>query len=480
MSAHRMARLRAWKPLTCLLLLGALAAPAEADGEVLVKRFRIADVKPHLELSKVEKDGYEVEVGKRWTDSNGDNFFVFTHSTHDDNEGASLRGHLHAGKQGTFRRVRLIREDHPVESMDCHGDGRVHLKKGSVSLTDLDKDGVAELTFGYYANSLRKGGRCLLRFKLLVLEGPDKYILRGLVRHPEYGEGGNFRAEPSAQKWPRGTYEHAKQMWKKHAVLPSNYRPIAVPIAKAWDQKTVAKAAASRNKRRCTTWLARAGKTTARRATEDRICALYWLVHAGYGGDVKGREYIPRPYFGHHRFVAMRAASLLGLAERALATCELRCRNDDVEGPEESAATMFRLAAVTKFTLAGALHGVELAPYFEKVLSGKRLALSQGIIEDSSGIRLSLPDMHKLLHAVYARHGKRFDDPDLAALFYEATPPLLEKYASAHFPDALKKRRAFGKFPLKVDPGYRDSRLTAIDRQNIADLEKSIAQQVPR
>jgi hypothetical protein len=81
------------------------------------------------------------------------------------------------------------------------------------TVTDLDGDGIAEVTFAYELacrSDVSPG-----TYKLLLLENGKKYILRGetVVDPGDGAMGGAFTAEPREAKWPAAFLRHAKQLW---------------------------------------------------------------------------------------------------------------------------------------------------------------------------------------------------------------------------------------------------------------------------
>jgi hypothetical protein len=91
--------------------------------------------------------------------------------------------------------------------------------EAAFAITDLDKDGIAEVTFAYEL-SCRNDTRPAI-YKLIVLENGVQYMLNGKTRIEAAGvladPGGNFEPDPAAAKWPRGFLDHAKKLWQSTA-----------------------------------------------------------------------------------------------------------------------------------------------------------------------------------------------------------------------------------------------------------------------
>jgi hypothetical protein len=83
---------------------------------------------------------------------------------------------------------------------------------GSVTVTNADEDAQGELTFGYVTRCA--GDISPSSMKVLMLEGKQKYALRGESRVNLGTEtvGGTFKAD--FKKAPAALLEHAKKIWK--------------------------------------------------------------------------------------------------------------------------------------------------------------------------------------------------------------------------------------------------------------------------
>jgi hypothetical protein len=117
---------------------------------------------------------------------------------------------------GKPKLVRTVRD--AVE--DCDADAEARFHDDAFGVTDLDADGVAEVTFGYETGC--RSDASPNAYKLLLLTGTDKYILRGttIVRDPGDGhgnQGGRFTPDPDARRWPRGAFAHARALWARTA-----------------------------------------------------------------------------------------------------------------------------------------------------------------------------------------------------------------------------------------------------------------------
>ncbi len=115
-----------------------------------------------------------------------------------------------SGKEGKLKKVREVRE----LANACPFDLTNEVRDTSVGVTDLDADGIGELTFAYVVGC--RSDVSPLTMKLLLLEGKDKHILRGETRvNPGDGPvGGSFEAD-FGKKAPPSFLEHATKAWQK-------------------------------------------------------------------------------------------------------------------------------------------------------------------------------------------------------------------------------------------------------------------------
>lgn len=107
---------------------------------------------------------------------------------------------------GKARLVRTVRDK--VE--DCWASMTAKFHDDAFGVTDLDGDGLGEITLAYETGCRSDVSSDTL--KLLVLENGAKYILRGETRI-EGQTGGSFAADPAEARWPAKFLAHAKDVW---------------------------------------------------------------------------------------------------------------------------------------------------------------------------------------------------------------------------------------------------------------------------
>lgn len=196
-----------------------VAAPApelkEADGGL----FKQAPVEEKVFDAKelpIKIEG-ELEFGVRWQDFFGENLVVAYKSTQ--SKGEEVSGKLFVKHwqieaergDGSWQLVREYKEF--VDP--CPFDLTLRAVRGPWTLSDLNSDGKAELTMAW-----RSGCRSDVSpntHKVLVIEGDQKYVLRGTSKlEGVEGEGtGTFKADPAFAKAPKGFLAHAQMVWAK-------------------------------------------------------------------------------------------------------------------------------------------------------------------------------------------------------------------------------------------------------------------------
>jgi hypothetical protein len=149
-----------------------------------------------------------------WTDKNGENTAVLTRREQPDATHLRVEHTAVAGaKRRTLRQVN-DKVEFPSDEDGC--DLTAEFVASATGLSDLDGDGIKELSFAYRLAC--RTDMSPSELKLLVLENGDKYILRGTSRMdvgpPEGIVGGAFKADPARASWPPGFYAHAEKLWR--------------------------------------------------------------------------------------------------------------------------------------------------------------------------------------------------------------------------------------------------------------------------
>ncbi len=144
-------------------------------------------------------------------------------ATYDDNEGshavyieqATKRGDLELRAFGYVKAAGWSKQWQATDFVrDCELDKVLDYRPGSLRVTDLDDDGIAEVTFAYELTCA--GDVSPHTRKLLMYEGTAKYALRGeTLVDIGNGEkaGGSYELDPALKNGPAVFSDHLKARW---------------------------------------------------------------------------------------------------------------------------------------------------------------------------------------------------------------------------------------------------------------------------
>lgn len=171
----------------------------------------------------VATPGDNIETSVRFMDKNGANYVVMSSLDALDGDQAAP-GHasyLYVDNwivpQGGKPRSLI-----PIGDMVANctaGAAIAKFHEAAFAITDIDDDGIAEVTFAYELSC--RNDATPATYKLIMIENGRQYTLRGetrvetatMVANP----GGGFEPEPAPELWPRGFLDHAKQLWERTA-----------------------------------------------------------------------------------------------------------------------------------------------------------------------------------------------------------------------------------------------------------------------
>jgi hypothetical protein len=101
--------------------------------------------------------------------------------------------------------------------LDCEFDLDLRVLDGSLQVTDLDKDGTSEVSFGYIATCQSDVSPSTMKW--LMYEGATKYAVRGTTRvvidDKGTTAGGDNQFDPAASSWSKAFAAFADTQWKK-------------------------------------------------------------------------------------------------------------------------------------------------------------------------------------------------------------------------------------------------------------------------
>ena len=190
-------------------------APTSPDGGtasgVGTEIFSVTRLEPAQAARQAEIDPTGAVDGLGWTDAAGQNV-VLLRRIETDRRGALLYAD-HVVYPNPRERIMLreVRDGVP----ECELDMTADFVAGSLRVADSNDDGLAEVSFAYRLNCA--GDVSPDEQKLLVLEGGEKYILRGLV-FSQFMEFQDPEAEPSQSSWPGSAYNDELQRFRGFAV----------------------------------------------------------------------------------------------------------------------------------------------------------------------------------------------------------------------------------------------------------------------
>ena len=98
---------------------------------------------------------------------------------------------------------------------DCMFDLTLDFIPGSLSITDLNNNGIAESTFLY--KMACRSDVSPSELKLMMHENDNKYALRGnmLVKVQGFTGGGSYKVDKAFDSAPDGFLDYAKSQWKE-------------------------------------------------------------------------------------------------------------------------------------------------------------------------------------------------------------------------------------------------------------------------
>lgn len=192
------------------------AAPADAapEAKLQLRKLNEKEVGPAMTYKGTLARVYG------WSDANGKNVLIFSSM---DKEGYDkemeqpaksryLFVNHYASTANAVKRLRLIRD----KEENCSWDLTLDFDWPALGLTDLDADGIGEISFAYEKTC--RSDVAPSELKVLMLENGDKYIIRGTTMPdgPEYKSVGDMRyPAPSLRTGPASFRKHMNATWEK-------------------------------------------------------------------------------------------------------------------------------------------------------------------------------------------------------------------------------------------------------------------------
>lgn len=159
----------------------------------------------------------KIVAGARWNDKNGENILIITETpvkgTPGDSRMKELFGYHYKISGGETKLLWKINDF----VKDCPVDLTLKYVDESLSITDLDNNGIAESIFLYRMSC--KGDVSPDDMKLLMHENETKYAIRGNMKLTIKGEGtygGEMKVDPAFNNAPKEFLDYAKERWNKN------------------------------------------------------------------------------------------------------------------------------------------------------------------------------------------------------------------------------------------------------------------------
>lgn len=199
-------------------------ANGQNSGKLEVLKFDKKDIPSDIKFKG------KVMGGARWKDNNGENLLIVTET--EIQNGKDKDGNEVTSKE-IFGYNYIIKSDGSsvlwqVNDFvkDCEFDLFLNYHPSSLTITDLNNDGIAESTFLYRMSC--KSDVSPDELKLIMHEGKDKYALRGenQIKFTTDGktvtQGGDYKVDASFDKAPKGFLDYAKKQWEKFKIQELN------------------------------------------------------------------------------------------------------------------------------------------------------------------------------------------------------------------------------------------------------------------
>lgn len=179
-----------------------------------------SDVKKSDLADEMKIEG-DFQFAKSWEDKNAVNYIIVTQTPV--KEKKDKQGN-DASNQELYVYHYLMNEGNEYVLMrkvqdyvrDCPLDLKLEFLEKSLTLTDLDKDGIGEVTFVYRLAC--RGDVSGSEQKLMLLEDKEKYPIRGTagtMMGDKLVEKGKFTLGQEFKKAPKAFTDHAQKVWKK-------------------------------------------------------------------------------------------------------------------------------------------------------------------------------------------------------------------------------------------------------------------------
>ncbi|MDM1556765.1 hypothetical protein PYS58_11045 [Chryseobacterium indologenes] len=191
----------------------------EKTDSLVTTRIDSSQVPKALKYKGNFKDGFQ------WKDKNGE-YIVITSETgvylnknfHHENDGSDAEVFAQCYSLGNNQLVWKVNDF----IKDCMVDIDAAFKKNSLQVTDLDRNGIAEIWMMYEIAC--KGDVSPSDLKVIMYEGNQKFAMRGESKirtgMEDHGkpvfEGGSYTFDKAFKEGPKAFREYAEKLWNKN------------------------------------------------------------------------------------------------------------------------------------------------------------------------------------------------------------------------------------------------------------------------
>lgn len=152
--------------------------------------------------------------GASFKDAEGESWIALTELDNGEKNGTqnkSIYAYCFTKKGNAFFQKWLVQDN----ITGCDVDATCEFLPGSLSITDVDSNKIAETTFLYQLSC--KGDVSPHSKKLIMYQGTDKFAIRGssILQTPAGKEGGDKKIDTSFANGPKALLEFASKQWDK-------------------------------------------------------------------------------------------------------------------------------------------------------------------------------------------------------------------------------------------------------------------------
>lgn len=147
-------------------------------------------------------------------DAEGESYVLLTELDNGEKDGTqnkSIYAYCFTKQGSSFIQKWLVQDN----ITGCDVDATCEFLPGSLSITDVDSNKIAEATFLYQLSC--KGDVSPHSKKLIMYQGADKFAIRGatILQTPAGKEGGDKKIDASFTKAPKPLLDYANKQWDK-------------------------------------------------------------------------------------------------------------------------------------------------------------------------------------------------------------------------------------------------------------------------